>query len=84
MVCLSRSCHFKIFKGCLPQIILGPFSYALSHTSQRYIKYIIGMRDKPSAHIRIPNQKKTVIVGAWERKKYIFISNVYFVLKKFL
>ena len=25
MVCLSRPYHFKIFKGCLPQILLGPF-----------------------------------------------------------
>ena len=25
MVCLSRSYHFKYFKGCLPQISQGPF-----------------------------------------------------------
>ena len=25
MVCLGRACHFKFFKGCLPQISLGPF-----------------------------------------------------------
>ena len=24
MVCLSRSYHFKFFKCCLPQILLGP------------------------------------------------------------
>ena len=31
MVCLSRPYPFKIFKGCLPQILLGPFLNALSH-----------------------------------------------------
>ena len=25
MVCLRRPYHFKYFKGCLPQILLGPF-----------------------------------------------------------
>ena len=25
MVCLGRPYHFKFFKGCLPQILLGPF-----------------------------------------------------------
>ena len=25
MVCQSRPYHFKFFKGCLPQILLGPF-----------------------------------------------------------
>ena len=31
MVCLSRSYHFKFSKGCLPQILLGPFLNTLSH-----------------------------------------------------
>ena len=31
MVCLSRPHHFKFFKGCLPQISLGPFLNTLSH-----------------------------------------------------
>ena len=30
-VCLSRPYHFKFFKGCLPQIWLGPFLNTLSH-----------------------------------------------------
>ena len=25
MVCLGRTYHFKFFKGCLPQILFGPF-----------------------------------------------------------
>ena len=25
MVCLGRLYYFKYFKGCLPQILLGPF-----------------------------------------------------------
>ena len=31
MVCLGRTYHFKFFKGCLPQILLGPFLNTLSH-----------------------------------------------------
>ena len=30
MVCLSRQYHFNIFKGCLPQIFLGPLLNSLS------------------------------------------------------
>ena len=31
MACLSRPYHFKFFKGCLPQTLLGPFLSILSH-----------------------------------------------------
>ena len=31
MICLSRPCHFKFLKGCLSQILLGPFLNTLSH-----------------------------------------------------
>ena len=30
-VCLSKPYHFKFFKGCLPQILLGPFLNTLAH-----------------------------------------------------
>ena len=30
MVCLGRPYHFHFFKGCLPQILLGPFLNTLS------------------------------------------------------
>ena len=33
MVCLSRPYHFKIFEGCLPQILLGPFLNILAQIS---------------------------------------------------
>ena len=29
-VCLGRPYHFKFFKGCLPQILLGPFLNTLT------------------------------------------------------
>ena len=32
MVFLCRPYHFKFFKGCLSQILLGPFLNTLSHT----------------------------------------------------
>ena len=31
MVCLGRPYYFKFFKGCLPQILLGPFLHTLNH-----------------------------------------------------
>ena len=31
MVCLGRPHHFKFFKDCLPQIVLGPFLNILTH-----------------------------------------------------
>ena len=31
MICLGRPYHFKFFKGCLPQILLGPFLNTFSH-----------------------------------------------------
>ena len=30
----SRPYHFKVFKGCLPQILLGPLLNTLSHTKR--------------------------------------------------
>ena len=30
MVCLGRPYHFKFFRDCLPQILLGPFLNILS------------------------------------------------------
>ena len=34
--CLSRLYHFKFFKGCLPQILFGPFLNTLSHLCLKY------------------------------------------------
>ena len=31
MVSLNRPYHFKFFKGCLPQVLLGPFLNSLTH-----------------------------------------------------
>ena len=43
MVCLNRPYHFKFFKGCLPQIPLGPFLNTLSHI---YINFeVLSFRD---------------------------------------
>ena len=37
MVCLSRQNHFNFFKGCLPQVSLGPFLNTLSHSSITFL-----------------------------------------------
>ena len=31
MVCLGRPYHFKVFGGCISQILLGPFLNTLTH-----------------------------------------------------
>ena len=36
MVCLDRPCQFKLFKGCLPQILLGPFLSNLGPNEKTY------------------------------------------------
>ena len=41
MVYLSRPYHFKFFKGCLPQILLGPFLNTLSHMIGSYHALVI-------------------------------------------
>ena len=43
---LSKPYHFKFFKGCLPQISLGPFSYTLSHF------YILSLCAEEMYHIK--------------------------------
>ena len=35
--CLGRPYHFRFFKGCLAQILLGPFLNTLTHLSNKYI-----------------------------------------------
>ena len=37
----SRPYHMKFFKGCLPQILLGPFLNTLTHIEQGPVKIII-------------------------------------------
>ena len=39
MVCLSRPYPLKFFKGCFPQILLGPFLNTLSHMYQTFTYY---------------------------------------------
>ena len=43
MVCLSRSYHFKFFKGCLQQTLLGPFLNTLTHfiSDQLVLKHLL-------------------------------------------
>ena len=31
MACLGRPHHYKFFKGCIPQVLLGPFLNTLTH-----------------------------------------------------
>ena len=45
MVYLGRAYQFKFFKGCLPQILLGPFLNTLSHLSIRENLSQVGQTD---------------------------------------
>ena len=38
MVCLGKPYHFILFKGCLPQILLGPFMNTLTHLLHYFIE----------------------------------------------
>ena len=38
MVCLGRPYHFKLFKGYLPYVLLGPFLNTLTHFSFDILK----------------------------------------------
>ena len=49
MVCLSRPYHFKFFKGCLRQILLGPFLNTLTHL---FLNFIILMAFLLQTYIR--------------------------------
>ena len=43
MVCLNRPYPFKFLKGCLPQILLGPFLNTLSQMSRRRPGYLLNV-----------------------------------------
>ena len=44
MVCFSRPYHFKFFKGCLPQILRGPFLNTLSQIIHKHIFTVVTMQ----------------------------------------
>ena len=46
MVCISRPYHFKIFKGCLPHILFGPFLNSLTHKTVPVDKFTIKVINK--------------------------------------
>ena len=46
MVCLSRLYSSKFFKGCLPQILIGPFfEYFVSFSSRSQVYWIYSQVD---------------------------------------
>ena len=48
--CLSRSYSLKVFKGCLPQILLGPFLNTLSHLAPNQEKVRMTFLEKLKKH----------------------------------
>ena len=70
MVCLSRPCFFKFLKGCLSQILLGPFLNTLpdlrdanagetkisaSHVSRIRLDYLLDFNPFMHNVIKWPN-----------------------------
>ena len=49
MVCLSRSYHFKFFKGCLPRILIG--SYFVTYVFQVTLQSQINCYGIPKDHL---------------------------------
>ena len=63
MVCLGRLNHFKFFKGCLPQILLGPFLNILTQIIQ-FVLY---------AHLDLQLQILNHL-GEYQLQKLIFLQ----------
>ena len=66
MVCLSRPYPFKFFKGCLPQVLLGPFLNALSHIKQLFA-YLIWrnyrrQRDHPRKAMKLWRKPLEILI----------------------
>ena len=47
-VLLNQTSPFRFFKGCLPQILLGPLLNTLSHVINCFVSYLEKIR-KPSS-----------------------------------
>ena len=58
MVCLGRPFHFKFFKGCLPQILLGPFLNTLTYIFANPMRLL-----KESKHSHVEFFSRTWYVG---------------------
>ena len=69
---LSRPYSFKAFKGCLPQILLGPFLNTFSHMFLSFV-------DFPSQNIQHRNfsysdNTETLISANWEKLETLFLQ----------
>ena len=55
MVCRGRPYHFKIFTGCFPKILIGPFlnAYLIYYCTQiRYKKIMQTIQNQNPIHLR--------------------------------
>ena len=80
MVCLGRTYHFKFFKGCLPQILLGPFLNTLTDMQlvfQCYFKYTIVKILEVSNNVIWANIRQSItnhsVLLFWNTKTFIII-----------
>ena len=62
MVCLRRPYQFKFFKGCLPQILLGPFLNTSSHL------FVLNLDDFERSLHKSNNFQKQLFAGVLENR----------------
>ena len=71
LVCLSRPYHFKVFKGCLPHIVLGPFLNTLTQLGMAGREGTASTKNGPNTTIPPypqPNMKKPLSSPLYEPK----------------
>ena len=70
MISLSRPYRFKIFKRCLPQILLGPFLNTLTHLLLEIQNAMVGYA--------IPILEYNIEISAYSTANFIPLSQSYY------
>ena len=89
-LCLSRPYHFKFFKGCLPQVVLGPFLNTLPHITETLVRKKV---KKPQVlfnlYLFVLMKKLTFtaflfdILDGWLCRRYVFAQKIMFAQNNF-
>ena len=60
MVCLGRPYHYKFFKDCFPEILLGPFLNTLTHLKLNniFVVSLILPKNSPFSAIEGPQLRR--------------------------
>ena len=71
MVCLGIPYYFKLFKGCLPQILLGPFLNTLTQMNIDF-SFRLGMTTNVLTYLRVmpPSYRYQSIVALYKARDW--------------